>query len=127
MSPTKDYISSLSKDVGHQIAGLITPLSRASLGRAFAGVNLTFYFTSAQRKSARVWDMMFKDETWFQAVKKIQYNFASPPNPTPVGCDLPRLYNGYSTSAYIALVVCDMGGEYQFLRTIPDLSNKSAV
>jgi hypothetical protein len=38
-------LARLPRDVGHQIAVLLDPLSRASLGRAFARSKLTFSFT----------------------------------------------------------------------------------
>ena len=38
-------LARLPRDVGYKVAALLDPLSRASLGRAFAGLNLIFGFT----------------------------------------------------------------------------------
>ncbi|KAH6667738.1 hypothetical protein B0J14DRAFT_567112 [Halenospora varia] len=107
MSKTNGYLTSLPREIGHGIAALISPLSRASLGRAFAKGSNIFNLTTTQKRSARVWDMMFKDESWFQAIDDLKYDRTSLPNPTLIGYDLTKLYDGSFTSAYIALLVSD--------------------
>ncbi|KFY27451.1 hypothetical protein V491_00904 [Pseudogymnoascus sp. VKM F-3775] len=119
MSQTNRNFNSLSNDIGHRIATLLSPLSRASLGRAFAQGTSKFNFTWTQKRSARVWDLIFKDDSWFQAIDSLSYDSATPaPNPTLVGYDLAKLYHGSSTSAYIALLVSDWGGDCRFFKKI---------
>ena len=115
MSQTKGLLASLPMDIGHGIAALISPLSRASLGRAFARGASIFNFTETQKRSARVWDMIFKDESWLQAISNVKY-YTHPPNPTLVGYDLTELYYGSSTSAYIALLISDWGEDCKYLK-----------
>lgn len=117
MSLTKRNLTSLSNDIGHSIAMLLSPLFRASLGRAFAQGTSKFNFTQTQKRSARVWDLIFKNDSWFRAVDSLNNdNSTQPPNPTLVGYDLTKLYYGSSTPAYIALLVSDWSGDCEYLK-----------
>jgi hypothetical protein len=117
MSQTKGHLTSLSNDIGHGIAMLLSPLSQASLGRAFARGTSKFNFTQTQKRSARLWDLMFKDDSWFQAINGLKYDGETQsPRPALVGYDLTKLYYGSSTSAYIALLVSDWGGDCRYLK-----------
>lgn len=109
-------ITHLSKDIGGVLAALVSALARASLGRATAGVGLKFNFTNTDKNSARVWDMIFKDEKWIQEITDLKYDNTSPPNPTLVGHDLIKLYHGSLTPAYITLLISDQGGDSRYLR-----------
>ncbi|KAH8800874.1 hypothetical protein F5884DRAFT_685298 [Xylogone sp. PMI_703] len=60
--------------------------------------------------------MIFKDESWLQAIDNIKYDYTHPPNPTLVGDGLTKLYYGSSTSAYIILLISDWGGDCQYLK-----------
>lgn len=100
-------LARLPRDVGYKVAALLNPLSRASLGRAFAGLNLIFNFTIRQKESAKVWDMIFKNSSWVDAAKRARKNNHGELAPTLVGSDLKRLCNGSSKTAYIALVLFD--------------------
>jgi hypothetical protein len=102
----KTKFLTLPIDIAHEISERLSPLSRANLNRAFS-----FKFTQTQKRSARVWDMIFKDESWIQAVENIKYDFAHPPQLTLVGYDLIKLFDDSSSSAYIALLVSDWHGE----------------
>ena len=100
---------------------LLSPLSRASLGRAFAQGTSKFNFSQTQKRSARVWDLIFKDDRWFKAIDSLNYEFNPLPYPTLVGHGLTKLYyssstSAYTTSAYIALLVSDLGGDCQYLK-----------
>jgi hypothetical protein len=109
-------ITRLSKDIGDTLAALVSPLARASLGRAVAGVGLKFNFTNADKKSARVWDIMFEDEKWIREITDLKYDNTSPPNPTLVGHGLIKLYYGSLTPVYITLLLSDWGGDSHYLK-----------
>jgi hypothetical protein len=109
MAQTNRGLQSLPMDIGDKISSLISPLTRANLGRALALGGLKFNFEKAHKRSARVWDMIFKDESWLQAIADIKYNDMSPPKPTLIGKDLAKLYYGSSSSVYIVLLISDWG------------------
>src|ERR1700709_2686788 len=98
MSQTKEYLTSLSNDIGHGIAMLLSPLSRASLGRAFAQGTSKFNFSQTQKRSARVWDLIFKDDRWFQAIDGLNYTMNPLLFPSLLGHGLTKLYYSSSTS-----------------------------
>ncbi|KAE8446595.1 hypothetical protein EG329_011788 [Mollisiaceae sp. DMI_Dod_QoI] len=109
-------ITRLSKDVGDVIAALISPLARASLGGAVTEVGLRFNFANADKKSARVWDMMFKDEKWIKEITNLKYDNTSLPNPTLIRHDLVKLYYRSLTPVYIALLVFNWSGDSRYLK-----------
>lgn len=101
-------LARLPRDLGHKVAALLDPLSRASLGRAFAGLNLTFSLTRRLKGCPRVWDMIFKNSSWVDAAKRARNPHHCDKTPTLVGYDLKKLYNGSSKTAYIALIMLDI-------------------
>lgn len=111
-------IGRLSKDIGDKIAALMSPLSRAALGRALVTKGFQFNFMPTHERSARVWDMIFKDDSWLDTIANLKYDGStSPPNPTLLGNDLIKLYYGSSSLVYIALLISDFGGECVYERS----------
>lgn len=105
------------RKIGHAIAALLSPLTRLNLKRAFTGRNKKFNFTSTQESSQKVWSMLFKDDSWFQAIDQVQHT-SNPPNPTLVGTDVAKLYSGSSTSVYAVLMLSDWGGDCRYLKDV---------
>lgn len=113
---SKSNINSLPHTAVDEITRLLSPLSRANLGRALASAGLLFNFRKDYKQPAKIWDMIFKDEIWFQTVWGLHYTeHAPPPNLILVGSDLVKLY--YSTSrspVYLALIICDRSGDARY-------------
>ena len=114
---SKRNITNLPHIAGDEITRLLSPLSRANLGRALASAGLWFNFRKDYKQPAKIWDMIFKDEIWLQAVSSLysEYEYAPPPIPGLVGSDLVKQYYGASQSSiYLALVISDFGGDARY-------------
>jgi hypothetical protein len=112
---SKKNITSLPHIAGDEITRLLSPLSRANLGRALASAGVWFNFRKDYKQPAKFWDIIFKDEIWLQTVSGLYYEYTSPPNPVMVGSDLVKPYYGASRSpVYLALVISDWGGDARY-------------
>jgi len=85
-------------------------VAEANLGRAIAGVGGWLNFKKEHKQSARIWDMIFKDDEWLEAVSNISYGDArSRPDPVLVGANLAK-------PKYLALLISDWGGDAYYAR-----------
>lgn len=95
-----------------RVTQLVTPLHRVNLIRAFPFAN----FEKRSKKSAKIWDTIFKDEIWLQRVSSFTSPYCHPPNPALVGSDL--ISAKQLRSAYLALVISDWSGDARYEKDI---------
>jgi hypothetical protein len=123
MSKALASITDIPKEIGLQIGTLVAPLSRIFLFRALSERGLNFDFTTASKRHSRVWNMFFKDESWFKAIETIKYIHFPSPIPTLLG-RLWSIYYGSSKSGYIVLQLSDWGGDCQDFKKLLFMSLK---
>jgi hypothetical protein len=116
MSGLIDHLGALSREVADGIFQLLDPISRASLGRAYAGTGLRLHFSKTQLRPALIFDKIFKDTTWIQQVMSLSITGCPSPIVTLLGCDLVKLSHGSPSPAYLLLIISDWSGDSRYMK-----------
>ncbi|ELQ34726.1 hypothetical protein M0657_011976 [Pyricularia oryzae] len=61
-----------------------------------------------------VWDKIFKDDKWLNAVMNQKYDCSPPPIPVLIGHDIWNFYKGNEEHIYLLLTANDWGGDIRY-------------
>jgi len=90
-----------------KIVDYLTPLSIVPWLTATNWASLS----TTHKNVGRLWDYIFKDETWIKKVLEVNNDFGGSPVPTLVSCNLKKIFWGKPKGVHVALLVNDWTGD----------------
>lgn len=108
-------LQSLPQELFDSITKYLLPISYLNPERAFENAKTNPGFDDDQIKAAQVWDKIFENEKWLEAVMSLKSENVSPPLPVLVGTDVNKLYQwhtckGHTGKYHLALAYANCSG-----------------